>query len=98
MQTLTYKTFHGSTEYSTDDRCHHGKILFIQDLVTYESETLPELEKAFHAAVDDYLVTCVEVGKDPEDIHDLRLLREAQAESYGQPMVSLEDVKKSLKD
>ncbi len=31
-----------------------------------------------------------------EDLEDIRLLREAKAESYGQPLVSLEEVKKEL--
>ena len=33
-----------------------------------------------------------------EDLEDIRLLREAKAEAYGQPLVSLEEVKKELED
>jgi len=57
MQTFTYQQFEGSCEFSQKDLCHHGNILFIQDLVTYKAETVPELEKAFQASVDDYLDT-----------------------------------------
>ncbi|MCC5845364.1 MAG: toxin-antitoxin system HicB family antitoxin [Verrucomicrobia bacterium] len=84
-------------EFSQKDGCLHGKIQFIQDLVTYEAETVPELEKAFHAAVDDYLETLsLYAEQDSEDRELLRLLREAKAETYGQPLVSLEDVIKGL--
>lgn len=97
MQTLHYKTFHGSSEHSPQDGCFHGTILFIDDLVTYESETLAGLQQEFEAAVEDYLETCEEVGKDPEDLHDLLLLREAKAEAYGKPLVSLGSNKSTLR-
>jgi predicted HicB family RNase H-like nuclease len=90
MQTLTHHPYQGSCEFSQKDGCLHGKILLIQDLVTYEAETVPELEKAFHAAVDDYLETLsLYAEQDTEDRELLRLLREAKAETYGQPLVSL---------
>jgi len=66
MSHMKYKEYLGSAEVSQKDGCLHGKILFIQDLVTYEAETVPELEKAFQAAVEDYLETCNQVGKDPD--------------------------------
>jgi predicted HicB family RNase H-like nuclease len=34
--------------------------------VTFEGGSVRELKKAFHEAVDDYLETCAEVGKDPD--------------------------------
>lgn len=42
-----------------------GKILFIDDLVTYESATPATLREEFEAAVDDYLETCASLGKEP---------------------------------
>ena len=67
MKPLQYKGYLGDVDYSLeDDKCLHGKILYINDLVTYEAQTVPELEEAFREAVDDYLETCVEIGKEPE--------------------------------
>jgi len=63
---LTYKGFTGSIDVSIEDKCLHGVIEFINDLVTYEAETVGEIEQAFRDAVDDYLETCKELGKDPE--------------------------------
>jgi predicted HicB family RNase H-like nuclease len=57
--------YSGSIEISLEDHCLFGKILFITDLVTYEAETILALEAEFIAAVDDYLVTCKEIGKEP---------------------------------
>lgn len=63
---LEYNGYTGSIEASIEDRCLFGKILFISDLVTYEAETVSDLEAEFIAAVDDYLLTCKETGTDPQ--------------------------------
>lgn len=63
---LEYNGYTGSIEASIEDRCLFGKILFISDLVTYEAETVSDLEAEFIAAVDDYLLTCKEAGTDPQ--------------------------------
>lgn len=65
-QTLKYRNFEGSIEASLEDGCLYGRILFIQDRVIYEGETVSGLEKCFRESVDDYLETCEEVGKDPD--------------------------------
>lgn len=61
--TLKYKGYTGSIEYSPEDKCFFGKILFIDDLVLYEGYTTGELEKSFKYMVDDYLETCKEMSK-----------------------------------
>lgn len=66
MSTLTYKGYLGSVEVSEEDECLHGRIEFIEDLVTFEGESYKELVQEFHAAVDDYLKTCSDVGKAPD--------------------------------
>ena len=63
---LKYKDFYGSVEYSASDECFFGKIMGITDLVTFEGESVGELKNAFAEAVEDYLVLCEEVGKEPQ--------------------------------
>lgn len=65
METLKYKDFLGSVEVSVEDNCVYGKILHINDLITYEANSPLELKKEFKFAVDDYLKTCEELGIDP---------------------------------
>ena len=62
---LRYKGFIGSIEVSINDNCIHGKILFIDDTVTYEAESPAQVEAEFKAAVEDYLETCKELGRAP---------------------------------
>ena len=63
---LKYKGFYGSVEYSAVDECFFGKIIGTADLVTFEGESVDGLQKAFIEAVEDYLVLCKEVGKEPQ--------------------------------
>ena len=65
MSNLKYKGFLGSVEVNFDDNFLYGKLLFIDDLVTYEAETAARLKQEFEAAVDAYLETCSEIGKEP---------------------------------
>ncbi|ROR14957.1 type II toxin-antitoxin system HicB family antitoxin [Erwinia sp. JUb26] len=60
---LKYKNYFGSIEVSTEDMILHGKIECINDVVTYEAETLTSLKEAFEEAVDDYLETCKELNR-----------------------------------
>ena len=64
--TIKYKDYIGSVEYSAEDRVFFGKVEFINDLVTFEGTTVEELEAAFQEAVEDYLEMCREIGKQPE--------------------------------
>lgn len=65
METIKYKDFIGSVEVSMEDDCIHGKIQFINDLITYESDTLKAIEPAFQEAVEDYINTCQTLGIEP---------------------------------
>lgn len=65
METIKYKGFVGSVEVSLKDDCLHGKIRFINDLVTYEADSLEKIKKEFEGAVNDYIETCKELGIEP---------------------------------
>lgn len=65
MNTLQYKGFLGSVEFSETDGVFFGKIEGINALVNFEGESVRELTDAFHEAVEDYLVFCEEEGIEP---------------------------------
>lgn len=66
MELLEYKGYTGSVEVSIGEGVLHGKVLFINDLVTYEAADVPGLRQEFEAAVDDYLETCAALDKAPD--------------------------------
>ena len=45
----------GTCEWSEEDQVYHGKISGTTDLVTYECDSLWNIEKVFKEAVDDWL-------------------------------------------
>ena len=63
---LEYKGYTGSVEFSAEDSVFFGKIIGIKDVVTFEAATVKNLIREFNAAVDDYLKTCVQLGKKPD--------------------------------
>jgi predicted HicB family RNase H-like nuclease len=62
---LEYKGYYASLNFSSEDEVFYGKLFGIDDLVTFEGASVKELKKAFHEAVEDYLETCKELGKEP---------------------------------
>lgn len=64
--TLSHNEYLGSVEVSLQDNCLCGRILFIDDLVSYEGQTVGELRLAFEEAVEHYLSTCKELQLKPE--------------------------------
>jgi len=65
MTTLIYKGYQGSVEADFEDGVLHGQLLFVNDLISYEGATVPEIKAEFESAVDDYLATCARLGKSP---------------------------------
>ena len=64
--TMEYKGYIGSVEFSEADQILFGKIQGIRSLISYEGTTVSELIEDFHGAVDDYLELCSAEGKAPE--------------------------------
>lgn len=63
---LRYKGYCAKPEYDPEDGIVYGKILGIDDLVDFYSDSAKEVEEEFHKAVDDYIVFCEEIGKEPQ--------------------------------
>ena len=64
--TMEYKGYVGSVEFSEEDGLFYGKVMGIRALLSYEGTTAAELVCDFHNAVDDYLTLCEETHKEPE--------------------------------
>lgn len=64
--TMEYKGYIGSVEFSEEDEVFFGKVLGIRALISYEGTSAKELIADFHDAVDTYLELCKENGTEPE--------------------------------
>jgi predicted HicB family RNase H-like nuclease len=63
---LSHKGYLATVHFSTEDEVFYGKIIGINDLITFEGQTVKELKKAFREALEDYLETCLAIDKNPE--------------------------------
>ncbi len=64
--TMEYKGYIGSVEFSEEDGVFHGKVQGIRALISYEGSTAKELVDDFHSAIDNYLDLCKEENIEPE--------------------------------
>jgi len=55
---LTYKGYTGPVHFSADDNVFFGKLKGINDLVTFEGETVQKLKDAFCYMVDEHIKEC----------------------------------------
>jgi predicted HicB family RNase H-like nuclease len=63
---IEYKGYHGVFEFDSSIDAFHGRVVGLQDVVTFEGRSLDELRREMEESVEDYLELCEEVGKDPE--------------------------------
>ena len=63
---MQYKGYTGSVEFSEEDKLLYGKVQGIRSLISYEGESVEELLKDFHCAVDAYLDSCKNNNDEPE--------------------------------
>ena len=64
--TMEYKGYVGSVEFSESDGVLFGKVQGIRSLISYEGTSVAELVADFHNAVDDYLALCKSEGTESE--------------------------------
>lgn len=66
MNALRYKNYHGVFAFEPDDDAFHGEIAGIRDVVHFSGRSVDELRASFQEAVEDYLATCAELGREPD--------------------------------
>ena len=63
---LSYKNYTGTVEFSREDRCLFGKVIGLKSLLSYEGNSIQELEEDFQNVIDEYLQDCAERNVSPE--------------------------------
>ena len=66
---LKHKNYFGSVAFNAEDNILYGRIIGINDLVTYEAESAGELKSAFIDAIEDYLEICKSLEKEPNKLY-----------------------------
>jgi predicted HicB family RNase H-like nuclease len=63
--TVAHKGYHGTIEVNNKDYSLFGKILFIDENITYKGQSFAELEQDFREAVEKHIQFCKEKGQKP---------------------------------
>ncbi len=63
---MEYQGYRATIEYDGDDDIFVGSVIGIADSLVFHGNSVDELRNMFHQSVDNYLIHCKEIGKEPE--------------------------------
>ncbi len=63
---MTYKGYTANLEVDVEAGIIFGRVLDINDVVTFKGKTVEEARQEFHESVDDYLAFCEDLGEEPD--------------------------------
>jgi predicted HicB family RNase H-like nuclease len=72
--TMTYRGYVASLEFDQSDNILVGRVLDIDDLISFHGESVSGFTQAFHEAVDEYISACEKLGQSPEKPASGRLM------------------------
>ncbi len=66
MNTMTYKGYSASMIIDAEDKIIVGRVVGIDDIISFHGESVAEFESNFQAVVDDYIAAAEALGSQPE--------------------------------
>ncbi|VWD11654.1 type II toxin-antitoxin system HicB family antitoxin [Burkholderia lata] len=63
---MSYKGYFARIDFDGRDNIFVGHVLGVDDKISFHGETVDELTRDFHAAVDHYLDDCKRAGREPQ--------------------------------
>ena len=63
---MTYKGYTASMVFDKEDKIIVGRVVGIDDIVSFHGESVVEFEANFRAAIDDYMAASEALGGTPE--------------------------------
>lgn len=65
QKTIVHKGYHGTIEVNTRDYTLYGKILFLDEEISYRGKSFEELDTNFRIAVENHIKNCKALGQAP---------------------------------
>ena len=63
---MSYKGYTASMIFDAEDKIIVGRVLDIDDIISFHGKSVAEFESNFHSVIEDYLVAAKELGSAPE--------------------------------
>ena len=64
--TMSYRGYTASMVFDEEDKIIVGRVLEIDDIISFHGESVTEFELNFYAAINDYIAACAQLGGKPE--------------------------------
>lgn len=82
--TLTYKGYVARVEYSADDEVFVGRVLGVDDIIAFHSETVDDLKTEMKEMIEFYLEICRKKGKKPQKTYSGKVFLRVPPELHAQ--------------
>lgn len=66
INSMSYKGYTASMVFDAEDKIIVGRVLNIDDIITFHGESVTQFESNFHATIEDYLSASKALGSAPE--------------------------------
>jgi predicted HicB family RNase H-like nuclease len=96
MNVMTYRGYRARVEFDPRDSIFVGRVLGIEDSISFHGETVTELKKGFAAAINHYLADCKATGRAPEKTASGKLMLRISPEVHAKALIVAKASGKSL--
>lgn len=93
---MTYKGYTARIEFDQRDNIFIGKIIGIVDNITFQGETVKELQTDFQAAIDHYMADCDATGRKPLKAASGKIMLRVSPEIHARALAMAKTTGKSL--
>jgi len=96
MNAMAYKGYVARVEYDARNEIFVGRVLGIEDRITFHGATVGTLRRDFRAAIDHYLADCAARGRAPQKPYSGKILLRVAPEVHARVAMNAEAQGKSL--
>ena len=96
MNVMTYRGYKARIEFDPRDNIFVGRVLGIEDGISFHGETVADLKERFAAAINHYLADCKAMGRKPEKPASGKLMLRIAPEIHAKALVEARASGKSL--
>lgn len=80
--TMQYRGYTAIMSFDAEDKVIVGRVVDIDDILTFHGASVAEFEAHFHTVVDDYIAACEALGSEPERPASGRLMLRVSPEVH----------------
>ncbi len=96
MSKMSYKGYTAHIAYDDRDEIFVGRILGLADIIGFHADTVNDLKLAFEEAVDHYITSCQEQGKEPQKPASGKMMLRVSPQVHRNALIAAQAAGKSL--